>query len=146
MSANNDAAAGPSGDGAPGSASGHNFATYEEFFPYYVAMHSQPSTRLAHAVGTIGGGVVALSGLLRFRPKLKRVLFGAAIGYGVAWGAHFLIERNNPATFGYPAWSLQGDLEMLAMMLQGRDEELTEIAREWLEAHPEDRSEGSLEV
>lgn len=120
------------------------FQTYEEFFPYYVAMHSQPATRLVHVIGTVTAGTVALSGLLRLRPRLRRVLAALVIGYGTAWASHFLIERNNPATFGYPAWSLRGDLDMLSMILQGRDDELTEIARDWLEAHPQDRSPGSL--
>ncbi|MFD3953340.1 Mpo1-like protein [Streptomyces sp. CBG33] len=48
------------------------------------------------------------------------------------WPAHFLIEKNNPATFGHPAWSLRGDAQMIRMMLAGRDHELAETARKWL--------------
>lgn len=145
MSANNNTDLTVPLDGETGSPP-HGFQTYEAFFPYYVAMHSQPATRLVHAVGTITAGLVALSGLLRFRPKLKRVLAAPLIGYGAAWASHFLIEHNNPATFGYPAWSFRGDLDILSMMLQGQDDELTEIAQEWLASHPEDRSPGSLPV
>ena len=126
------------------SANDHEFQSFDEFWPYYVAMHSQPSTRMVHAVGTVAGGVIALSGLVRLRPRIKRVLLGVLVGYGAAWATHFLIERNNPASFGYPAWSLQGDLEMLKMTLNGREEELTEIAESWLDEHPEHRSPGSL--
>lgn len=113
------------------------FKTYEEFWPYYVAMHSRPETRLVHAIGTITAGIVALSGIVRLRPKPKRLLLAPVIGYGFAWASHFLIEHNNPATFGYPAWSLQGDMEMLKMLLDGRDHELTEIAQQYLSEHPE---------
>jgi hypothetical protein len=120
----------------------HEFESFEEFWPYYVAMHSQPATRLFHAVGTLAGAGVALTGLLRGR--MLAPLKGALIGYGTAWAAHWLLERNNPATFGYPAWSAQGDLQMLSMQLQGRDHELTEIGRKWLADHPEDRSPGSI--
>lgn len=122
----------------------HDFQTFDEFWPYYVAQHSQPSTRMVHALGTMAAGTILLTGLLRFRPKPKRILLAPLVGYGAAWAAHFLIERNNPATIGYPAWSLQGDVEMLRMMLQGRDQELTEIAEAWLDEHPEDRSPGSI--
>jgi hypothetical protein len=125
-------------------ANDHDFRSFDEFWPYYVAMHSQPATRRAHVLGTLAGGAIAVTGLLRLRPRFKRVLLAVVVGYGTAWAAHFLIERNNPATFGYPAWSFQGDIEMLKMQFQGRDEELTEIAEQWLAEHPEDRSPGSL--
>jgi hypothetical protein len=146
-SQNNDSPAGPATGTTPGGtgAADHDFKTFEEFWPYYVAMHSQPATRMVHALGTLAAGALAVTGLLRLRPKPKRVLMAPIVGYGAAWAAHFLIERNNPATFGYPAWSLQGDVEILKMMLQGRDSELTEIARDWLAENPEDRSPGSIE-
>lgn len=50
--------------------------------------------------------------------------------------AHFLIEKNNPATFGHPAWSLRGDVRMIRMMLAGRDRELARTAAEWLAENP----------
>lgn len=118
------------------------FQTFEEFWPYYVAMHSNPATRLFHAVGTFAGAGMALGGLLRGRPL--RLLKAAFVGYGTAWAAHWFIERNNPASFGYPVWSAKGDIEMLSMQVQGRDDELTEMARQWLADHPEDRSPGSI--
>jgi hypothetical protein len=62
------------------------------------------------------------------------------ISYGVAWPTHWLVEGNNPATFGHPLWSLRGDFEMISMMLRGRDQELSIIARDWLWEHPQDRA------
>ena len=36
------------------------FGSYQEFFPYYVAMHSQPLTRRLRVVGTLSGLALAL--------------------------------------------------------------------------------------
>lgn len=114
------------------------FSSYREFFPYYVAMHSKPLTRRLHFAGTVTGLVLSIIGLLTGRRGLLPAL--PALGYGVAWPSHWLIERNNPASFGHPVWSLRGDFEMISMMLRGRDHELTIIARDWLTAHPEHRT------
>ena len=41
-------------------------------------------------------------------------------GYGFAWFGHFAVERNRPATFQYPIYSLAGDFRMFADMIRGR--------------------------
>jgi hypothetical protein len=111
-------------------ATAREFGSYEEFWPYYVAMHSKAATRWVHLAGTLTGLAVSAYGVLRRRPRLLLAL--PLVGYGTAWPAHFLIEGNNPATFGHPAWSLRGDAQMIRMMLAGRDAELSEIAAKWL--------------
>jgi len=120
---------------------GHDFASYEEFWPWYVAMHSRRATRWLHLVGTMSGAVLTIVGAVMGRWLLLPAL--PVLGYGFAWPSHWLIERNNPASFGHPAWSFRGDLAMIARMLAGRDRELMGTAAEWLRDHPEDRSTGS---
>lgn len=110
-----------------------HFETYEAFFPYYVAMHSKPATRQLHFAGTVIGLALALVGLVTRRPRMLVALPGC--GYGFAWPAHWFVEKNNPASFGHPLWSLRGDVEMIKYMLQGRDAELTEIAQTYLREH-----------
>ncbi len=104
------------------------FSSYEEFFPFYVGQHSRPATRWCHFAGTHLGALAASAALVARRPL--GVLAFPVIAYGAAWSSHFVIEKNRPATFGHPLWSLRGDFQMLAMMWQGRDDELTRMARD----------------
>lgn len=103
------------------------FTDFEAFFPWYVGQHGKPATRWFHFAGTHLGAATAVAGLARRRPALLAA--SPVISYGVAWFSHFVIEKNNPASFGHPLWSLRGDARMLGMMWQGRDGELDSMAR-----------------
>ena len=91
---------------------------YRAFWPYYVSEHSRPWTRRMHFVGTTGSvALVIVAGVLG-EPLL--LIAALVCGYFFAWISHLLIERNRPATFTYPFFSLAGDFHMWALMWQGR--------------------------
>ena len=96
------------------------YDSFTEFWPYYLAEHSKPGTRLLHLLGTL----IALATVVVFILIGKWWLFPLALipGYGAAWIGHFFIEKNKPATFQYPLWSFMGDYKMIWMMLSGRME------------------------
>ena len=71
-----------------------------------------------HIVGTLLALMALVKGVLGF--SLGWLLVAPAIGYGCAWFSHAMIEKNQPATFTYPLWSLRGDLNMLGLWLTGR--------------------------
>ena len=92
-------------------------ATFEEFWPFYVSQHMHPGTRALHFVGT----ALVLASLVAAVAASPWWLLAAPLaGYGFAWVGHFAVERNKPATFTYPLWSLRGDFRMFRLMLLGR--------------------------
>jgi hypothetical protein len=94
------------------------FESFEQFWPYYVKEHRKPSTRALHFVGTTAAMACVAGGLLTKRRWLLAV--APVAGYAPAWISHFFIEKNRPATFTYPLWSLRADLVMWGKMVRGK--------------------------
>ena len=94
------------------------FAGYEEFFPFYLAEHSDPRNRAMHAAGTVLGLCMLIVPFVIGHPWYA--LLWPVVAYGFAWTGHFVIEGNKPATFGHPFWSFISDFRMLGLMLTGR--------------------------
>lgn len=105
------------------------FKSFEEFWPHYLQAHSRAETRALHLFGTTFGGIGLTSWLVT---KNKKYLALAIIGsYGSAWLGHYAFEKNTPATFKNPLWSLQADLKMYELWLSGGlDRELRRIGAE----------------
>ncbi len=92
--------------------------TFEEFWPFYVSQHSLRSTRSLHFAGTTMVVAALVVAAVRLSPWW--LLATLVLGYGPAWIGHFFFERNRPATFTYPWWSLRGDFRMWRLMLARR--------------------------
>lgn len=91
--------------------------TFEEFWPFYLREHSKPTTRGLHYIGTtLALGNLAASAVLR-EPRF--LLWGVVLGYLFAWIGHFFIQKNRPATFTYPFWSLISDFRMYFLWVSG---------------------------
>ena len=104
------------------------YQSFSEFWPFYVSEHSKPATRALHLIGTTAG--IALLVYLIATGRWWLFLLGFVPGYGFAWLAHFLIEKNKPATFQYPLWSFMGDYKMIVLMLTGRmNQELERLSK-----------------
>jgi hypothetical protein len=91
--------------------------TYEEFWPFYVAQHSHPTNRRLHFVGTTLVLICCAAAVL---VSPWWLLAAPIAGYGFAWVGHFAFQKNKPATFTYPGWSLRGDFRMYRLIVLGK--------------------------
>lgn len=105
------------------------FKTFEEFWPYYVKEHSKASTRMLHFLGTTGA-MACVAGAV-FTKRRWLLALAPVVGYGPSWIGHFFIEKNKPATFKYPLWSLRADLVMWSKMVRFQmSDEVERVMRE----------------
>jgi hypothetical protein len=93
------------------------FSSLDEFWPFYLAQHLNPTTRRLHFAGTTLGLVLAALAAVLREPRLGIAALIAA--YGCAWIGHFFFERNAPATFKHPLLSLRADFRMYLFMWTG---------------------------
>ncbi len=94
------------------------FQSYAEFWPYYVGEHRDPTCRALHVVGT--GTVFAFLGVAVAAADPRWLIACPLAGYAFAWLGHLVFERNRPATFTYPLWSLRADFHMFFAIILGR--------------------------
>ncbi|MGH7630838.1 MAG: Mpo1-like protein [Gemmatimonadales bacterium] len=94
------------------------FKRFSDFYPYYLAEHQNRMSRRLHVAGTalVLLTLVAAVATGRWLLLLAMPLFG----YGFAWIGHFVFERNRPATFRHPLYSLLGDFALFRDVVTGR--------------------------
>ena len=100
--------------------------SFAEFWPFYVRQHVNPTCRRWHFVASTNAILCTAALLVTWRWWL--VPLALVSSYGCAWIGHFVYEKNKPAAFTYPVWSLLGDFRMYGKMIAGTmDEEVRRV-------------------
>ena len=94
------------------------YSSFREFYPFYLAEHQNAACRRLHFSGTALLLVIIGASIATRRWSLLWLL--PVVGYGFAWIGHFVFEKNRPATFSHPWYSLLGDFVMFKDILTGR--------------------------
>ena len=95
------------------------FASFHDFYPFYLGEHSDRTCRRLHFAGSTGVLAILVAVIAQVLPPIW-LLAMPLCGYGFAWIGHFFFEKNKPATFSHPFYSLAGDWVMYKDMLTGR--------------------------
>ncbi len=95
------------------------YKSLKEFYPFYLSEHQNPTSRKLHFIGT--GLVLAILAWSIISLQPLRLLLIPVVGYGFAWMGHFFFEKNKPATFQYPFYSLASDFLLFFDLLKGKE-------------------------
>jgi hypothetical protein len=95
-----------------------SFRNFEEFYPFYLGEHADRTSRRLHVIGTSAAVLQILAAIVLREPML--CLTALVSGYGFAWVGHYVFEKNRPATFKHPLYSLRGDFRMARQVFSGR--------------------------
>lgn len=94
------------------------FRDFSEFYEFYISEHQDSTNRRLHFAGCLLVILIVLYSVIT--GKLIYLLLAPVAGYGAAWIGHFFFEKNRPATFKYPLYSLMGDWVMFRDILTGK--------------------------
>ncbi|MFM6976010.1 MAG: Mpo1-like protein [Sphingobacteriaceae bacterium] len=94
------------------------FQSLKEFYPFYLTEHSNATSRRLHFMGTALVLLLLPASLLFHNARLLILI--PFVGYGFAWVGHFFFEKNKPATFQYPTYSLASDFLLFFDLLTGK--------------------------
>lgn len=108
------------------------YKSFWSFYPYYLTEHGDIKNRVMHFIGTALVIACFTAGIILQKWWLMLVI--PFCGYGFAWVGHFFIEKNRPATFTYPLYSLGSDFVMFWHMLTGQIGKKLEAARKIVDA------------
>lgn len=96
------------------------YNSFQEFYPFYLAEHSDRTCRRLHFIGSVL--VLTMLAYIILTASWLLLITLPIIGYGFAWVGHFVFEKNKPATFKYPLYSFMGDWVMFKDILTGKIE------------------------
>ena len=95
------------------------FSSLKEFYPFYLKEHKNHTSRALHFIGTFLIFAILIFGSIK--KEFTFFYFCPLVGYGFAWVGHYFFEKNKPATFKHPFYSLASDFLLFFDILRGKE-------------------------
>lgn len=95
-----------------------HFHSFAEFYPVYLAEHTNRTSRELHFVGSTLAILLLAVMLITGHPAW--LLAAICAGYGFAWIGHARFEPNQPASRHHPVYAFVGNWVMYWQMLTGQ--------------------------
>jgi len=92
-----------------------SFNSLNDFYHYYLTEHLNKMCRASHFIGTSLVIILFIAGLITVKWWWFALM--PVAGYGFAWFGHFVFEKNKPAAFQNPLYSLASDFIMYWHMI-----------------------------
>mgnify|MGYP003675171423 CR=1 FL=1 len=94
------------------------YKSFKSFYPFYLSQHQNITCRRLHFIGS--SLILIMLAFILINSAWLLLWTLPLFGYGFAWLGHFFFEKNRPATFTYPWYSLLGDWVMYKDTLTGK--------------------------
>lgn len=94
------------------------YSSFNDFYPFYLSQHKNQTNRRLHFVGSLSAIIILILSVITL--NFKFLILSPIVGYAFAWVGHYFYEKNRPATFKYPGYSLMGDFRMVYEILIGK--------------------------
>jgi len=95
------------------------FTSFKSFYPFYLKQHLNPINRALHFFGLLL--LIVLSCLFALRGDFLYIPLSLVPSYMLSWIGHYFFEKNKPATFNHPIYSVRGDVQMFLDILMRRE-------------------------
>jgi len=92
--------------------------SYNEFYRLYLTEHKNKTNRILHFTGTFLMLILIFMAIYQGWGWIWILI--PLIGYGFGWIGHAFFEKNKPATFQYPFWSLISDFNLFFAIIFGK--------------------------
>ena len=96
----------------------YSVATFEDFWPHYVRLHTRPATQWLHAAATSAWVVCALAAFAA--GDARWIVLAPAFDYAIAQTSHRIFEKNRTLPWQNAAWHTRAELRMLRFVVSGR--------------------------
>ncbi len=95
-----------------------DYKCFADFYPFYLSQHKSKACRRLHFIGSLL--IILLVFYVLYSANWPLLYLLPVVGYSFAWAGHFIFEKNTPATFTYPIYSLMADWVMFKDIIIGK--------------------------